>query len=464
MAKLRPICVLISLLNAALYLYIFFALPKCLLGSSDDLQPEGLLSVRPRQSNTQSRLEVVVARELCPRPTVRVRLVGPEIYAFPPLGVDADADAASSSKYVHVFAVDLKKPNPLAGVYKVEVTLLQCHREKNDGTTISNEQLSCKVESEWNNVPIMGGQNAADNKRWTWMPSRNDYAFKEIDGSTHSALLNNLVTLKDGTALSKPKSLLSAADNPSSIVRYFSELSNYELPCWLGDDDAQRYHRAFMDLFPLLGSQRPFKFKYLRLIDVSDPRKDLEENTSERIETFDKCKIFFVSYSIDRIDSGISPEEYGKEVATLLDHIEKSHPDTTYPVWLLSQRSSAPTSEVSTQCLTDRLQRTPYSVHEFNEEARRALREHNSGKLPSEVHIHFMDNTDISETLWPSAITDPDKLDRQMMLMVAMRCIEKIAETVKFWRSNNQMGNVQGLMRNGTLIPNDEVYKHYTWT
>ena len=48
--------------------------------------------------------------------------------------------------------------------------------------------------------------------------------------------------------------------------------------------------------------------------------------------------------------------------------------------------------------------------------------------------------------------------------MVAMRCMERIAQTVKEWRSNGQVGNIQGVMMNDGLIPNSELFKRpYNW-
>jgi len=379
-------------------------------------------------------------------------------------------------------------------MYTLDVSLMRCHdKGRNTSTIVDAATNSCRVESEWNNVLSIGvGSNDSNVGNWGWVhspecksqssagqrspecalpnshPNQGDYIFMEINRETKSLVSDNLVTLKDGiTTLSKPTSLLTDTSDGSSNLRHFSGLSNYELACWLGDDDAQKYYRAFMDLFPLMGSgQRPFKFKYLRLSDISDPTKDFSDTTQQ---TYDKCKIFFVSYGVDRIDAGISPKEYGQEINTLLDHIEKSHPDKTYPVWFLSTRSNTSMPDNANSCISDvgYQGRVPDQIHAFNEASRQVIH----AKPQSERQFHFLDNTEITESFWHIETTAKDTtsnnvqtMETQITSAVAMRCIDKIAHQVKLWRSMNQMGTINGLMKDGRLIPNSELYKQpYTW-
>jgi len=496
MTNHRPVCLVAALFNISLYFYIFFnELPKN--GSSRDrtltVNSTNPLDISVPQSIAQSKIKIHIWRDFCPRPIVRVRLVGPEIHLFPPFTLDPD----NSSPNVHTLEVDIQKLSLLVGVYKVEANIIRCHDEgKKAVATITNDTtFSCRAESNWDNILNIGSYDS-NGSNWIWIhsphcksqlhggqrspecaepgsyPNQVDYVFMEINRETKSLSYDNLVTLKDGiTALSKPTSLLSTSDESSSLLNYFSELTNYELVCWLGDDDAQRYFRAFMDLYPLMGSrgQRPFKFKYIRLTDTSDPLIFFSKETHL---FFNKCKIFFVSYGIDRFNEGISPESYSEEVGTLLDHMEKSHPDNNYPAWFLSPRSSTSIPDKTTSCVEDLgfQGRTPDRIHKFNEDIRRIFYDRQLDSPRSERRIHLMDNADITESFWHMMSEKEDTssnmhmMETQITAAVAMRCMEKIAQQVKAWRSINQIGTVNGLMKNGILIPNSELYKQpYAW-
>ena len=78
-----------------------------------------------------------------------------------------------------------------------------------------------------------------------------------------------------------------------------------------------------------------------------------------------------------------------------------------------------------------------------------------------------MDNVDITEAFWSEkedTSSNMHMMETQITAAVAMRCMEKIAQQVKAWRSINQIGTVNGLMKDGTLIPNSELYKQpYAW-
>mmetsp|Transcript_13640 Transcript_13640/g.29513 ORF Transcript_13640/g.29513 Transcript_13640/m.29513 type:complete len:509 (+) Transcript_13640:139-1665(+) len=506
MTKHRPLCLITAVFNVSLYLYIFYnELPNYYESSKGSRKLTGVNATHPfaviaPQSIAQTKIKVYIWKEYCPRPIVRVRFVGPEIHVFPPFALDPND---SSSNDVHTLEVDIQNLSLLVGVYKVEANVIQCHSEVGNTvlvTRITNDRIfSCTTESDWNNILNIGSHDSNATNDWIWVNSpkcksqqldgigkrspdcasesgssycnQADYVFMEINRETKTPLYDNLVTLKDGiTTLSKPTSL-TTTDESASVLKYFSELSNYELVCWMGDDDARRYFRAFMDLYPLMGSrgQRPFKFKYITLRDTSDPTKDFSDAAQM---TYDKCKIFFVSYGIDRFDAGISPESYGKEVETLLGHIERSHKDVTYPTWFLSPRSSTSISGSKGSCVEDSgfRGRTPDRIHKFNERIRRIFHDRQLAAPESEPRIRLMDNSDITEAFWhvltakEDASSDTQVMDTQIAAAVAMRCMEKISQQVKSWRSMNQIGTQNGLMKDGTLIPNSELYKEpYQW-
>lgn len=419
----------------------------------------------------------------CNEATIWLRLVGPEVYAFPPIFTSNDETMKESINF------DEKISSLTPGKYRVEVTLLQCGNNA-DGEKIrgKDESLgttdSCFGESD---IEIEGTESSEKNFHWTWLyypkcddgsrslhcgkllynnknfgAKQEDFVFMEVDRRTKQPIIENgIVNLKDGVnALSRPSSL---AQRDSSMLKYFGELTNYELVCWLGDADAERYRNAFLKLYPLMGasSQRPFKFHYLTLRDMSDPTKDFSQTSHQ---TFFKCKIFFVSYGIDQLNKNVSPESYRKQVESLLRNIEKSHPDKTFPAWFLTPRSTTQLRTNSCQDESDHQGQTPHHVHHYNEEIRRLFND----KMTStgfESRIHLMDNTDLTESFWGNRDNQQnlDAMETQITSAVAMRCMEKIAEQVQFWRKINQKGIVQGLMRNGTLTPNPE-FVQYIWS
>jgi len=279
----------------------------------------------------------------------------------------------------------------------------------------------------------------------------------DVDREKNRAIYNNLIAIKDGVTLSLPPSL-SRSSSDTSLIKSFEQLSNYELVCFVGDDDAQQYYRAFMSLYPLISNgQRPFKFKYLELKDVTNIAKDLSQT-----DTYKKCKIIFISYGVDRFDTEITAETYGVEVQTVLDYIRKTHSDERYDrsAWFLSPRSSSP---MPTSCIETQ-GRTPYLIHSAINELHNILNEKQLSRIDqAEPHIHFMDNSDITESLSyiSNEIDDSNNqhiMDSQISSVVAMRCIEKIAQTVKEWRSNQQVGVINGVMKDGKLIPNSELF------
>jgi len=422
-------------------------------------------------------------RTNCNQAVIRLRLIGPEVYAFPPIFTFSDDTIKESVN------IDEKISSLIPGKYRVEVTLLQCGNNADGKKIRGGDELlgttdSCFVKSY---IEIEGTESSEKNRHWSWvyypkcedgsrshrcgkLPYNNtnfgakqeDFVFMEVDRRTKQPISENgIVNLKDGVnALSRPSSL---APRDSSMLKYFGDLTNYELVCWLGDTDAERYRSAFLKLYPLMGahSQRPFKFHYLALKDMSDPTKDFSQTSHQ---TFFKCKIFFVSYGIDQLNKSVSPESYGKQVESLLRNIEKSHPDKTFPAWFLTPRSTTQLPTNSCHDESNLRGQTPHHVHQYNEEIRRIF----NGKKTStgfESRIYLMDNTDLTESFW--GIRDNqqnlDAMETQITSAVAMRCMEKIAKQVQFWREINQKGIVQGLMRNGTLTPNPE-FVQYIWS
>jgi len=162
--------------------------------------------------------------------------------------------------------------------------------------------------------------------------------------------------------------------------------------------------------------------------------------------------MFFISYGIDRMEENrkMTPESYAREVEMLLHHIETSHPDSTFPAWFLTPRSNS--SAAST--------RSPDRVHLFNSQIRNLF--YSSSRF--QTRIQLMDNSDVTESFWQMCNDGHECIttEKRVAATVGIRCMEKIAMQVKMWRSLNQKGKIDGLMRNRNLIPNPEFIK-YVW-
>ena len=474
------IVVTVAVINVFFYRYIFIRnLPLILVSSirTDLLAVNSTtpLLISVPQSFT-TKIKIAILKEFCSQPVLGLRLVGPEIY----YDILNNTDLISSiNDNVYVIQYDVPS-SLLLGEYNVEVSLLHCGTVRSN-FAISNE--SCVIESHWSHIINIGSQSSnatTISSSWVLAPKckssesrspecyesgdstkQTDYIYMEIDRETNTALYNNLITIQDGITLSLPPSL-SGSSSDTSLIKSFEQLSNYELVCWLGDDDAQQYYRAFMSLYPLISNgQRPFKFKYLELKDVIDIAKD-----SSQTDTYKKCKIIFISYGVDRFDAGITAETYGAEVQTVLNYIRKTHSDERYDrsAWFLSPRSSM--SEKDNGCTNSAATqgRTPFRIHSAINKLHNIFNEKQVNRIDqAEPHIHFMDNSDITESL--SHISNEIDtsynqhiMDLQISSVVAMRCMEKIAQTVKNWRYNRQQGTINGVMKDGKLIPNSELF------
>ena len=451
---------LIAGINVSLYSYFFIKeLPKLAKSSNyDDVLVNAThpLSIDVPQSITHSRkIKIAILREFCPHPIVNLRLVGPEIALLLPLSLKN-----ASYNAVHKLEVDIPT-SLLLGEYNVTATIIQCGKVSNTIDTTHSAALassSCIIESEWKHMLNFGSNNSSG-CAWAHLSSdTNEYVFTKVDRETNSIVTNNILTLKDGVKIAKLPSLDSSTDN--SLIKSFEQLSNYELVCWLGDDDTKQYFQAFMGLYPSLSQgQRPFKFKYLKLDDISQPVKHFSETDHS---TFNKCKIFFISYGIDRFDAGVEPQTYKQEVKVLIGHITKLlNADRRYDrrAWFLSPRSN--TVKMANCRESPVLGRTPDRIQAFTEVIRQIFHEQNNRVNQSSAPLLFLDNSDITEAFWPS---NSQQLELKIISIVAMGCMERIAQTVKEWRSNGQVGNIQGVMMNDGLIPNSELFKRpYNW-
>jgi len=306
----RYLVLVVAVINVFFYQYIFIRnLPVLLsinsIGSGTDniaVNSTTPLSISVPQSITQTKTKIAIWKHFCPQPVFSLKLIGPEMYH----DIINETDLFLSHDNVHMIQYDDIPSSLLLGVYKVEVSLLHCGTAHNKFENSAGKKV-CYVESEWNHIINIGSQSSNATKTsgsWALAPKckssesrspecyepgdtskQTDYIYMEIDRETNTVLYNNLITIKDDITLSLPPSL-SRSSSDTSLIKSFEQLSNYELVCFVGDDDAQQYYRAFMSLYPLISNgQRPFKFKYLELKDVTNIAKDLSQTDTYKTLT-----------------------------------------------------------------------------------------------------------------------------------------------------------------------------------
>jgi hypothetical protein len=217
------------------------------------------------------------------------------------------------------------------------------------------------------------------------------------------------------------------------------------LVCWVGSSTSSLIRDAFLSLRGQIDSQqRPFKFHYYPLNDFINADKDWEG----RKRSFRKCKIVLVS--VDEYAYEISQADYKKQVEYFIQQVLKCLHDDTFPIWMLTV-NNAPMSNLSKMCHSP-------SRHTHNHPCNDALIElldSNYKRNNFPPHVKLLDNTDL---------TDPqfDENRKDIHAVIAMRIFALVAAQVDSWRSKDQKGLKEGLMRNGTLEPN-EVQEEYVF-
>ena len=381
-------------------------------------------------------IRVHVRRDRCRAPALRARMVGPDLYLL------ALSPVAAESSKMHSFRGEIgMEMNAAGGKYQVEVTLLDC------GDTSSGIDSTCIASTSYESIQY-STRNATEPWRWTKRCSlvqneqavttlqrggcANGYIFAGTDYSANSAESESILPLKD-VSIFKPRSL-------SETIRLFDQLSNYELVCWIGDRDAAMYYAKFLELYPAAGSrgQRPFKFKYLKLTNVYRPGEHIQGT-----DTFVKCKILFISLEMDE---GVSHEEYGQQVATLVGHFQRSHPEPSFefPAYIITPRSSSRAPNKPLCAHMSNSTRLPHQVAKCVE----ALHQLVAKSAVFDSRIRLMDVSPITETFWQMYQTrdgiPSDEVDALISATVAFKCLEAIASQVKTWRNMSQIGLVQG--------------------
>ncbi|GFH44892.1 hypothetical protein CTEN210_01365 [Chaetoceros tenuissimus] len=229
----------------------------------------------------------------------------------------------------------------------------------------------------------------------------------------------------------------------------FKELSNYETVCWIGSQSAKGLWEAFKSIRGgIFAGQRPFKFHYFPVRDLTKPDQDWLENDNEAMTRFRKCKHIMISF--DEPETPLSQSVYQQQIITFIKHLLNAfNEEKTFPslIWMFTVMESPLNTK---NCYDPILPRT--TNHPCNDVLRDLFQD---SPFPSRVRL--LDNTDVS-----SVIMDENRAS--IMAIIALRIFVFVGHQVQLWREDGgQIGGINGLTKNGVTTPNYKL-ERYDWS
>ena len=230
-------------------------------------------------------------------------------------------------------------------------------------------------------------------------------------------------------------------------ISQFSELGNYELLCFFGNQTMGDIRSSFLDIRPqIFKGQRPFKFHFYSIASFERPDLYWDLDKKQRIR---KCKHILIN--VEEFPEPLAQKVYEEKIINLIGHVLRLMNDETFPIRVFTWAESP----IGTQnCHSPYL---PWSNDHPCNNVLRKLFDTNNPAFPPRVKL--LDNSDL---------TMPDlentKLMRPYLLAaIALRVFVFVGEQVKIWREAGQMGKVDGLHRNGGVEPNFELVPYEGW-
>jgi len=369
----------------------------------------------------------VQRQEECKYPRVWVRLVGDALISVPIEPLDGLIWKGTFSF-------------PVEGTYRVEVKWTHC-----DNLFSYTTPMNLTVTGTTGNTSILRHSKSSEPifQQGLWLSSQK---FK-AEGSTQPYIWHvSRVSALDATLLkassSRGESLVSKEG--TRIPDEFQDLSNYELVCWVGSQSAASIREAFLSVRPeLFPHQRPFKFHYYNVTSFEKPDQHWDQETKKR---FRKCKTVLVS--VDELEeASLTQAEYKRQVKTFLSHIVKAIDDDTFPVWMTT--ANEPPMTASPMCTWPAV---PSSSNHPCNDALADLWKENA--FPPRIKL--LDTTHL---------VDPQFGENQkdIIAVIAMRIYALVGHQVAEWRRANQIGKVNGLIRNGKVEQNPKEVP-YDWS
>ena len=335
---------------------------------------------------------------------------------------------------------------PIEGSYKVEARWEGCEAGKDPNKEVKEYDFKVEGKAEYSpkNVGGVLFVNGA------WIASNKVKTDKDI--STSPSFSSQYIWVdpakvvegKQMTVLeSREKSIVVKESVVTADTEFyeFTQLSNYEIVCWVGSKSAEDIWGSFKalrgQLFP---HQRPFKFHYYPAKTFIDPDKGWSTY-------FRKCKHILIS--LDEPDKPLSQLEYKNQVTTFIKHLLNAFNEVnTFPalIWMFTTMESPIDTK---NCYDTYMPRT--TEHPCNDVLKDVFR---SSPFPSRVRL--LDNTDLT-----SAKMGEDR--ESILAATALRVFVFVGHQVKAWRDAGQVGGIQGLTKNGVTEPNYELVG-YDWT
>jgi hypothetical protein len=262
----------------------------------------------------------------------------------------------------------------------------------------------------------------------------------------------------------------------------FDQLSNYEIVCWMGGRSAELIQAAFMslraDLFP---RQRPFKFHYHPMASLEQPDITWDDDLKWK---FRKCKHVFISledvvFMETSIGDALSALEFQQRVATFTQHLINAFPDASFPIYMvlthLMMETPLQAQYETHHCYggnnNNITATTDNPLHSLENPCHVVLRQMftqpQKAKLfpaADQDRIRLLDNTPISQALIGNNVGTmghPRPLD--VLGIVGLRLYVLLGKQVKQWRDGGQVGAIDGLHRNDTIVWTEENLRAYEW-
>ena len=264
-----------------------------------------------------------------------------------------------------------------------------------------------------------------------------------------------------GALVYDPRTFVDTKHASSTIVTQmlspagFDTLSNYELLCFVGDNQARLQLLAVKALLrPMQSTQRPFKFWYMNVTDVQTPASGWDQGVHRQIR---KCKMVVLSIAGIKPATGAGSLVTGQAFLLMkfLCHIARMINDSTFPIWMMSA-SHDPSGRYS-----------PRSTDQFNNMLGRIFDPMHQGWQPK--GLMFMDNRDltapISEFAAPGSANElmNNWYETHVSRITTIRIMQAVGKHVQWWRRDKQMGTRRGLSRNGVMTPDPEYNVMYNF-
>ena len=409
-------------------------------GIKQSLEEGVILSLEMDRKNDFSvtlgphKARVAIGKKGCPKPRLWMRLVGAALISIP-----MDPENDDRNRWSAAFAF------PIEGEYLLDVRWYGCGDEETSFTKLA-EPISFTVKggNSQDQILTTRSSNPEIFPAGFWALKRK---FKNAV-SIHSPYVWFSESKKGTLPSATPHLLAETRLGVSSVAmegyqistKGFHDLTNYELVCWVGSSSASLIREAFLSLKGQIDpEQRDFKFHYYPLNDFSHADKDWEDRRSG----FRKCKTVLIS--VDELADDISQAEYKKQVEYFIHQVLECLHDSTFPIWMFTVNNS-PMISSSKMCHSP-------ARHTHNHPCNDALFElfDRNKRFPPQVKL--LDNTEVTDPQFGENKND-------IHAVIAMRIFALIAAQVDDWRSMDQKGLKAGLMRNGTLEPN-EVQEDY---